>query len=302
MAAPSRKKTRLVVFALALCTAGALFSAILLLQGQLNLFASAPAVHGAVDPANLTATATPFQPLPTDTPTPTATPTSTATPTPTETPTPTATHTPLPTDTPEPTTAFAAPEYPLPDDLPDSAQIEGVYGYAQAYTLTCESRSAVDWARFYGVDIGEMEFQAELPLSDNPDRGFVGYYNDPMGRVPPESYGVHAGPVADTLAQFGVGAAAVSGYDFNELRRQVAGGNPVIVWVIGNTWYGGTPIGYSSADGSSATVAHYEHTAIIVGYNEYSVTLVDGGQVYWRSNEAFLASWGVLNYMAVIKD
>ena len=77
---------------------------------------------------------------------------------------------------------------------------------------------------------------------------------------------------------------------------------PLMKSTTRNTWYGGTPIGYTAADGSGATVAHYEHTAIIVGYDEYSVTLVDGGQVYWRSNEAFRASWGVLNNMAVIKD
>lgn len=299
MKAPSVRKTRLAIFSVALCGAGALFAAVLLpRQGALNLFAVEPlllpltAVSGSADGGGFTETSTPFQPLPTHTSTPTATATHTPT------PSPTATN----TNTPVPPTISAAAEYPLPDDLPLEAEIEGVYGYAQGYNLTCEARSAVDWARFYDADIGEMDFQGELPLSDNPNTGFVGYYDDPMGRLPPQSYGVHAAPVAQTLQAFGVGAAAVSGYELNDLRRQVAGGNPIIVWVVGNTWWGGTPVVYSAEDGSTVTVVRYEHTAILLGYDEYGVTLLDGSQVYWRGYETFLASWQVLGNMAVIRD
>lgn len=307
MAASSRKTTRLAILVLALCMMGALFAGILLLlPGQLRLFSPAPAiqplppVHGSAGTWVFTETATPFQPLPTDTPTPTATATSTATSTPTDTPTPTATETPLPTSTPLPTEISPA-DYPLPDDLPPSAEIEGVYGYTQAYNLTCESRSAVDWARFYGVDIGEMEFQAELPTSDNPEKGFVGEYDGPMGHIPPESYGVHAPPVAEVLREFGAGAAAFKDFDFNELRRQVAQGDPVIVWIIGNTW-NGWPVDYTATDGSTVIVAHFQHTAIVIGYDDYGVTLVDNNLVYWRSNDTFLSSWEVLGNMAIIKD
>lgn len=307
MAAPSKKTTRLAIFALALWFVVALFiGALLLLPGPPRLFAPTamiqPLAQGTSNAGSLSETATPFQPLPTNTPTPTITPTSTPTPTPTNTPTPTTTDTALPTSTPLPApTDNPVDNYPLPDDLPPSIEIEGVYGYAQAYNLTCESRSAVDWARFYGVSIGEMEFQSALPLSDNPEKGFVGEYDGPMGRVPPQSYGVHAPPVAETLQQFGVSATAIKDYAFNDLRRQVAAGNPVIVWVIGNTWYG-SPQSYSPADGSTVTVARFEHTAVVIGYDEYGITLVDGSLVYWRSNSDFLASWAVLGNQAIIKD
>lgn len=302
MAASSRKKKRLALLIFLLCILGALFAAILLLlQSEFSLFAPAaviqplPPVHGDGGTGVFTDTATPFQPLPTYTPTPTATPTSTPTPTPTQTPTPTATHTPLPP------TETEQPEYPLPADLPPSVEIDGVYGYAQAYNLTCESRSAVDWARFYGVDIGEMEFQAELPRSDNPEKGFVGEYDGPMGHIPPQSYGVHPPPVAETLRQFGVGARAVRDFNFNDLRRQVAAGDPVIVWVVGNTW-NGYPVAYTASDGETVTVTHFQHTAIVIGYDEYGVTLVDNNLVYWRSNDTFLSSWEVLGNMGIIRD
>lgn len=245
---------------------------------------------------SLTMSPTPFQPVPTYTPTPTATPTNT--PTPTSTPTPTATFTPLPTNTPLPiptSTAARSAE----DGLPSSASIDGVIGYAQTYSLTCESRSAVDWARYFGTAIDEMDFQAALPISDNPEIGFVGPIDGFPGQIPPNPYGVHAPPVASVLREYGLTATAVRGYSFEKLKKMVAGGNPVIVWVIGNVWYG-EPVEYTAGDGSTITVAHFEHTAIVVGYDEAGVTFVDNNLVYWRSTAAFLDSWGVLGNMAII--
>jgi hypothetical protein len=63
---------------------------------------------------------------------------------------------------------------PTPVNLPDSARIFNISGKDQALPLDCESRSAVDWANYFGTDIGEFEFLNRLPTSDNPDLGFVG--------------------------------------------------------------------------------------------------------------------------------
>lgn len=239
---------------------------------------------------------TPFQPLPTDTPTPTATSTSTSTPTNTATLTPTftptVTPTTPPTNTPIPTAIPA-------DGLPVSARIDGLVGYAQSYNLTCESRSAVDWARYYGASIEEMKFQSNLPVSDNPEVGFVGSIYDYLGQIPPSSYGVHAPPVASLLRDYGLTASAVKGFTLEKLKKQIANGNPVIVWVIGNVW-NGSPVEYQATDGSTVTVAHFEHTAIVIGYDEEGLTLLDNDLVYWRTYAAFLDSWAVLGNMAVI--
>ena len=249
-----------------------------------------------LDNITLTNSPTPFQPLPTNTPTPTAT--STNTPTPTITPTSTSTPTPLPTNTPLPIPTSTSTQR-TEDESPVSASIDGVIGYAQSYSLTCESRSAVDWSRYFGTSINEMDFQAALPVSDNPEIGFVGPIGGFPGQIPPNPYGVHAPPVASVLREYGLTATAVRGYSFEKLKKQVSNGNPVIVWVIGNVWYG-VPVDYTASDGSTVTVAHFEHTAIMVGYDEEGVTLVDNNLVYWRSTAAFLDSWGVLDNMAII--
>ncbi len=248
--------------------------------------------------ARPTTTRTPFQPAentptptPTFTPTPTATPTATATPT--QTPTATPTQTPTPTETPPPPS-------PTPENLlPESAQVQGVIGYAQSLPLSCESRSAVDWARFFGVNIGELDFQYALPYTANPNTGFVGDPRHERGLIPPNSYGVHGPPVAALLRAYGLNAHSYSGLGFADLQKEIAAGRPVIAWVIGNVW-AGYGRSYTAPDGETVTVAPFEHTVIVTGYGPDSVTVVDGNLVYSTTTEQFLRSWEVLGFMAII--
>ncbi|MCW5887877.1 MAG: hypothetical protein KIT07_07100, partial [Anaerolineales bacterium] len=58
-----------------------------------------------------------------------------------------------------PIAAHAAPaSLPSQADLPSQAYISGFVGRAQQYSLSCESRSAVDVAAFWGYAITETEF------------------------------------------------------------------------------------------------------------------------------------------------
>jgi hypothetical protein len=65
--------------------------------------------------------------------------------------------------------------------LPVFAQIT-LSGMPQVLPLDCEARSAVDWAAFLGVSIDELEFLGKLPVSDNPERGFVGSMHGARGK------------------------------------------------------------------------------------------------------------------------
>src|SRR4030043_1039799 len=124
------------------------------------------------------------------------------------------------------------------DTLPDSAYISGVSGHAQGYSLSCVSRSAVDWAAFWGVSIRGTEFLQSLPRADNPDEGFIGNPNDAWGNLPPNGYGVHAGPVAETLQEFGWTREAHHELSWDDLREEIDAGRPVIGWVSGQMWGG----------------------------------------------------------------
>ena len=242
-------------------------------------------------------TPTPFQPLPTNTPTPTSTPTRT--PTPTKTNTATFTKTPKPTKTPIPQSPQNSSQ-PQANGIPASAQISGITGVNQSHLLSCESRSAVDWAGYFGISVSENYFQSLLPHSDDPDAGFVGSPDGAEGQLPPNSYGVHADPVAAVLHKFDLNAMAVHGYSFDDLRRQIAAGHPVIVWVYGNVWYGVAPVSYKASDGHTTNVVAFEHTVIVTGYDTNYLTILDGGMAYYRTVSQFLSSWSTLGNMAII--
>jgi uncharacterized protein YvpB len=157
----------------------------------------------------------------------------------------------------------------------------------------------VDWAGYFGVAIDEIEFFGRLPVSDDPDAGFVGNVYGAWGQIPPADYGVHAAPVAAVLQGYGVPARAVTGMTWDEARAEIDSSRPVIAWVVGAV-SNGTATAYTAAStGHTTVVARLEHTVIVVGYGADTVTVLDGGQQYDRSLAQFLASWGVLGNMAI---
>jgi uncharacterized protein YvpB len=186
------------------------------------------------------------------------------------------------------------------DSLPESAYISGVNGHAQKHSLSCEARSAADLATFWGIRFGENEFLQALPRADNPEKGFVGDPDDTWGYLPPQGYGVHADPVADTLRGYGLEAEALNNLGWDDLRAEINAGHPVIVWVIGQMW-GGMPVDYEAPDGSTARVAAFEHTMILTGYNQDTVQVLDAYSGLYQTYRlsTFLNSWAVLGNMAV---
>ena len=249
-----------------------------------------------------TLTPTPFQPAPSAsiTPTLTASPTLTATPTltPTFTPLPTATLTPTATPTHVPPTWTPIPtNTPVPGP-PTEARISNIVGHPQLYTLDCESRSAVDLAGYFGISINEKDFLDKLPHSADPETGFVGNVWDPMGQLPPLSYGVYPGPIAALLKSYGLQASEQRNMSFEILKSEIASGRPVMTWVTGNT-DPGWGVKYTAPDNRQVVVAAFEHTVIVIGYNPNYVTILDENMIYQRTVNAFLKSWAVLGNMAI---
>jgi subtilisin-like proprotein convertase family protein/uncharacterized protein YvpB len=186
-----------------------------------------------------------------------------------------------------------------PEVLPESARIYGLYGEDQALPLDCESRSAVDWANYFGVSINEYEFLNSLPASDNPDVGFVGDVNGVWGQIPPNDYGVHAEPVAALLRDYGIPAVAKKSLSWDDIRYEISSSRPVITWVVGSVINGAPSYYTPQSDQETTIVAKYEHTVIVIGYTPDSVIILDGDEIYERPLNRFLDSWSVLNNMAV---
>ncbi|HEX2981058.1 MAG TPA: LysM peptidoglycan-binding domain-containing protein, partial [Anaerolineaceae bacterium] len=197
--------------------------------------------------------------------------------------------------------AFLQPQGVSAQDIPDEAFVSGIVGHAQHYNLSCESRSAADWAAFMGAAVSEEEILQRLPASDNPEVGFVGDVNGVWGQVPPNAYGVHAEPIAAALRAYELPAEARHGMSWDEARAEIAAGRPMIVWIIGGMWQG-TPQNYTAADGQNVLVARYEHSMILVGYSPNLVHVVDSytGLQQSYALSAFLASWSTLGNQAVV--
>jgi len=217
--------------------------------------------------------------------TPHVTPTMQLTFPPLITPSPTPTPTPIPSPT---------------STLPPSFQVHGIIPRSQKLPLDCESNDATLLAGFLGYKIDELQFQSTLPKSDNPNKGFVGDVNGVWGSTPPEAYGTHVSPVAITLHKYHVPVLDVYQYSMDNLKRQLANGYPVMVWVVGHVEKG-KAIPWRSSDGSLTEVAPYEHTVLVVGYDTAGVTILDNSEIYGRSYQEFMDSWSVLGYMAIIK-
>ena len=218
-------------------------------------------------------------------------------PSPTHTPTPTTQTTPIsqPTAQPSPTAVEVSV-------LPPSATITGISGHVQTYELGCEASAAVDWAGYYDVLIYESTFQFGLPLSDNPELGFVGNVTtDGWGQIPPDAYGVHAAPIAELLVEYGLPAQAVKGMTLEEVKAELAEGDPIIAWVIGNMVYS-APVKFVDKVGNAVTVAPFEHVVILTGYDEANITYMNNGNFFSVPVDVFLTSWGVLGNMAVIYE
>jgi uncharacterized protein YvpB len=205
------------------------------------------------------------------------------------------------TQAPATPTVQAQDEVPTSDPsiLPESHYIWNILGHRQYYSIGCEASAADDWAKYFKVEVNEFKFQALLPLSDNPDLGFVGSVEGPWGQVPPYAYGVHAEPVAKLLREeYGLNAHATKAYTIDQIKQQIAADKPVIAWVIGNC-VGGIPYEYTDKQGNVVVVAAYEHVVIITGYNAETIRYMNNGKFYDIPYEYFENSWSILGNMVI---
>ena len=203
-----------------------------------------------------------------------------------------------PAATEAPPTTLPESDIPLALTPPDTALISDFKGHPQSLPLSCESRSAADWADYFGYAIRELEFLYDLPVSSDPDVGFVGSVRGAWGQVPPNSYGVHAGPVARLLRARGVPAFFHIYTPWSTIQSEIAAGRPVIVWVTGHVEPGHGQI-YTAPSGHRTVIAPFEHTVILVGYTPDTVTFSDEGRQYRRLLTTFFDAWAPLRNMSI---
>ncbi len=203
----------------------------------------------------------------------------------------------------EMTIADVAEITPTPTPIPvPASRILNVGGVNQALPLDCESRAAVDFAAYFGKSIPELQFFYGLPVSDDPDAGFVGDVNGTWGQIPPYPYGVHAEPIANLLTAYGVPSVARRPLRFDELKAEIAAGRPVLVWITADVQPGAPQYYIADSNHHRSIVARYEHTLMVRGYDQNYIYIRDGSKTYTRTIDQFIDSWSTMNFMAVIRQ
>lgn len=187
--------------------------------------------------------------------------------------------------------------------LPDAFMIENVPIGRQARSLSCELQAASDLAWYYGKPYtwDEIFMLVGYSPEGDPHRGFVGRsLDDQPGNVYPYGYGVYAEPIARALQQIGLSARVHYGETSTWLRSQVANGHPVMIWAVGGMRVAQLQQ-WRTTDGEVVHGVPYEHTYLVIGYDEQQVWVQDPWDGKRRAYpwEQFLASWDVLGRMAV---
>jgi uncharacterized protein YvpB len=177
----------------------------------------------------------------------------------------------------------------------------GLEGRPQRRALSCEARSACDLLAFHGIAVSEEAFLARLPRSDNPDLGFVGDPDGEPGGLPPASYGVHAGPVAQALRSFGLRAEAVSDRDLEWLRSELDAGRPVLVWGTSGL-ASGERVSLRDARGRAFEAVRGEHCFLALATRGGRLVLLDPahGEERVVDGPVLDASWALFRRAAVV--
>lgn len=190
--------------------------------------------------------------------------------------------------------------------LPLQAMLSGYEGHRQERSLNCEFRSASDLAGYYGYAISweELFMAVGHDPGGNPRQGFVGRsIDDPSGGIYPVGYGVYAEAVARGMQKLGIQAKAHEQCTIEWVRRQIAQGTPVVVWVTSDM-RPAEVVHWKASDGSDVVGVRGEHTMTIIGYDPQQIWAFDPaeGQTRTFSWEDFSLSWSYLGYMALTVD
>ncbi len=180
----------------------------------------------------------------------------------------------------------------------EKAAIPNFISKAMEYRSISEAQSASDLAAHFGFAVTPLEIMAEIPLTDNPNTGYVGHYDDKPS-LPPETYGVYQTPLAEALVKLNIPAHGFEGQTTDDLKEFLRSGYPVICWVIGHT-APGEGIDYTSEDGENTVVAHQMNTVTVTGFDHNGFSIWDNGVNYTRTEIDFNTSWKVLGHRALI--
>ncbi len=185
-----------------------------------------------------------------------------------------------------PSSLIIAPGYRL---LPHA------FSHRQQHSLSCEAAAAYVASTMLGVPLAEDSILAALPRNPDPNLGFRGNVDGPVGGT--ADYGVYAAPIVAAVNRLGgvqgLQARQIAGE--MELRAELAKGHPLVVWITSNL----RPALREQQPGYY--LVRGEHAVTVIGIDGASIIVSDvgSGQPRIWPVSAFLNSWRLFDYQGV---
>lgn len=195
--------------------------------------------------------------------------------------------------------ALVAPASVSAAAAPVSASLKGVPVTGQLWSLSCEYAAASAATAYYGKKITQQTFHAAIGNHVNPHKGFRGDITGAWGGT--TNYGVYAGPILDILHDWGFRNSYIFYGGAETLKREIAAGRPVVVWLTGNYKVYDRVV-RTDERGARYSLVPYEHAVTVIGYDATGVTVMDPGpartaRIAWG---VFDRAWSQLDRMSLV--
>ncbi|MFD5462395.1 C39 family peptidase [Kitasatospora sp. NPDC127059] len=181
--------------------------------------------------------------------------------------------------------------------LSDDCEAAALRMVLAARDVTADDQQILDRI---GVDRAHPEFGHSGPRSGDPYEAFVG---DPDGsETGGTGFGVYSPPVAEAARSYGLTVLQDgSGISVQQLKDQLAGGHPAIVWVD-YLWRHLKSTTYTAYDGRSVLYAGTaEHTVVVTGFSGGKVSVNDPARGRTTvSEQDFADGYATYGHMAVV--
>lgn len=186
----------------------------------------------------------------------------------------------------------------LPNTTPRQAMLGNAYLYQQQRPLSCEYASTAIAAQIGGWNITEYDFDAVVPVTENPHYGYRGNIWGEWGNT--TDYGLYPEPLHHALNSWGVPNQVIYAQgDADVLRHELSEGRAVVVWRAMRGAINSFDV--EGADGVPYQLTQYMHVMTAYGFDETGVYLTDPGTAVWRHYDwqTFMNMWNVMDGMAL---
>lgn len=180
--------------------------------------------------------------------------------------------------------------------------------HLQEKPLSCEVAALKMALSYRGHGVSEDELLDRVGVDATPQQG--GVWGDPYqafvgnvyGKQMKDGYGVYWEPIGRVAREF-TGAEVFEGWSTEQLMKQLAQDNPVLIWVYSR---GGRPTSWMTPAGREVFAVSGEHVVTAVGFlgpvSDPTHVIVNDplvGQVYWP-RDVFEKKWRTFNGSGVV--